>query len=288
MQKQFKIIHLFMPKPDWFCKFMTIVITYTGFVWWFDDHYFPKQQILEAHQIMAATSIVIGLLLAFRTNSAYDRWWEGRKLWGQLVNDIRNLAIKAGVYLQADAEENEKVGRLLIAFPLALRWHLRGQPPEEKVTMLVPGFKPSDHLPLNLSKLIYSEIDKFNEKSSVDGFHMLLVDPHVRALMDICGACERILRSPIAGTYKCLIWVWLCGYLLVIPWLLVPTFDVWTLPLIFIGTYFLIAVEFLAEEVEEPFGLDPNDLPLDAICQTIEKSVCQVTGCLPYSEWSQP
>jgi putative membrane protein len=93
--------------------------------------------------------------------------------------------------------------------------------------------------------------------------------------MDICGACERIQKTPIARTYKEMIWCGLGLYTLILPWLLVPTIDVWTLPIVFVSSYFIYTLELLAEEVEEPFGTNPNDLPLDTICKTIEDSVRQ-------------
>lgn len=274
-----KVLGTLFPKSHWFWQLWSFIFIYTCAVCWFDDHYFPIKKYQEANEVISVTGVVIGLLLAFRTNSAYDRWWEGRKLWGQLVNDLRNLALKLKVYLEADADRQFEVGQLLVAFPYALKSHLRGKEPDDWLIKLDPEAAKVDHVPLHMSGTIYHSIFRVGEASGADVFELILVDSHVRSLMDICGACERILKSPIANSYKSLIWIWLILYLLVLPWLLVPSFDLWTIPLMFLGTYFVIALEFLAEEVEEPFGEDPNDLPLDSICETIERSVCQTFGC---------
>jgi len=92
-------------------------------------------------------------------------------------------------------------------------------------------------------------------------------------LLDVCGACERILKSPIARSYKLILWFWLTLYLIVVPWLLTPMLDLWTIAFMMGGSYFVLALELLAAEVEEPFGCQANDLPLDDICLTIERSL---------------
>lgn len=254
---------------------MALIMSYATAVLWFDDHYFPKQKFLEATGIMTTTSVVIGLLLAFRTNSAYERWWEGRKLWGQLVNDLRNLSAKAAVFVDLDDSQREKFNQLLIAFPAALKEHLRGQNVDLVSFGLRSAQPAEDHLPFHISRLIFETIDSWRKETKIDGFLLLALDVHARSLMDICGACERIKSSPIASSYKAIIWIWLFLYFAVVPWLLVPIFDLWALPLIVIGAYFIIALELLAEEVEEPFGTSANDLPLDSVCQNIAASIAQ-------------
>lgn len=261
-----------VPKPALFWKLMIGLMLYSVFVLWFDDHYFPKQKFMEANGVMI-TSVVMGLLLAFRTNSAYDRWWEGRKLWGQLVNDIRNLCLKSSVYLCNQAKYKQQLSELLIAFPYILKNHLRGTRPEARFKAMVPDDK--QNAPLHVAQMIFATITAWKQECAGDGFQQLLLDPHARALMDITGSCERILKSPISPTYKDMIFMGLGLYLLALPWLLVPTLDLWSLPVMFIGSYFAITLELLAEETEEPFGTGHNDLPLDSICQTIEASVRQ-------------
>lgn len=266
-----------VPGGHYFWKLMAAVMSYASLILWFDDNYLPKKLILEAGGGMIISAIM-GLLLAFRTNSAYDRWWEGRKLWGQLTNDTRNLCLKAEAFLSVDEYEQNKLHDLLIVFPYALKNHLRGLGPDAETLNIVPEVQFVQHVPLHIAQKIFALISGWKASNLVTGFELIVVDPHVRALMDVCGACERILKSPISGTYKQLLWIGLVGYLLLLPWLLVPTFDLWSLPLVFLTAYFIFALELLAEEVEEPFGSDINDLPLDALCQGMKKSIEQVAG----------
>jgi ion channel-forming bestrophin family protein len=100
----------------------------------------------------------------------------------------------------------------------------------------------------------------------------------VRALMDICGACERITSSPLAGAYKNMIWLGVGGYMLALPWLLAPTLENWTVPFVIGGAYFVVGLELLAEEVERPFGHDVNDISLTPLCLKIEVSITEVMG----------
>jgi putative membrane protein len=268
--------NIIFPRPMRFWGFMTLVLLYALGVLWIDDHYFPKKEFLEADNIMATTSIVIGLLLAFRTNSAYDRWWEGRKLWGQLVNELRNLSMTIQSLVIVDAAEKQKARLLLIAFPYTLMDHLRGKKTNLSEFGLPANTAPNAHLPLYISNLIFAMFAHWIQIQGVSGFLQIIFDTHLRSLMDICGACERIQKSPIAPSYKNIIWVWLVTYLLIVPWLLVPLLEAWAVVVMLIGAYFILALEMLAEEVEDPFGVCVNDLPLDSICRTIEASVDQV------------
>ena len=255
-------------KNFWFC--MLAVLVYSLGVQYTDDHGFPAKKLLDADAALMS-SVVMGVLLVFRTNSAYDRWWEARKIWGQLVNDMRNLAIKCSEFVSPEGEELSRFSCLIASFPYALKDHLRSErisaaPYNEFVD-------ESDNIPIELSRLIYKQLNDWRKQGAIDGWQMLQIDKHARSMMDALGGRERILKSPIAGSYKFLIWTGLISYFLFLPWLLVPTLDNWSAVAVMASAYFVVALELLAEEVERPFGSDANDLPLDSICQTIEQSV---------------
>lgn len=252
---------------------MLVILAYSLAVQYTDDHGFPARKLLDADAALMS-SVVMGVLLVFRTNSAYDRWWEARKIWGQLVNDLRNLAIKSYEYAMPDSEEGARYSRLVASFPFALKDHLRGEEVENAPYREFVG--QADNVPLEIARLIYRQLHDWRKSNQLDGLELLQVDRHSRSLMDALGASERILKSPISGSYKFLIWVGLSSYFIFLPWLLVPTLDNWSVFAVLPSAYFVIALELLAEEVEQPFGYDANDLPLDTICQTIEKSVTEV------------
>lgn len=246
---------------------LAAVGAYTVLICWIDRHEFPAANIIQTNAAISM-SAVLGLLLIFRTNSAYDRWWEGRKLWGQLVNDSRNLAIKTRGYAdELPQEERAEFSHLIASFAVALKDHLRGT--------CELSVEATDHCPSAIALQIYKRVKKWRKEKIIDEWEMLQLDPHARSLMDICGGTERIAKSPIAGSYKTLLWLGLSLNALILPWIIVPLFHWWSLPIILVSSYFVFGLELLAEEVERPFDNTVNDLPLDAICKTIADSVQQ-------------
>lgn len=132
------------------------------------------------------------------------------------------------------------------------------------------------HGPVYLAGKIYEKIKAWQLKG-LDELFLLQVDLHLKALMDICGSCERIKNSPLALSYRAFMRQGIALNLLFLPWYIEPQFEYWTsLPIILIGSYFLIGLELIAEDIEEPFGFDGDDLPLDTICETIKKTVTEI------------
>lgn len=261
-----------LPASRLFATILLINVVYTCFVIWWDDHLFPTKKFTEITSVMYS-SAAMGLLLVFRTNSAYERWWEARKLWGQLVNDIRNLSIKTKQYVPQHDPRRNQIALFLIQYPQVLRDHLRGHLKVKAIEKDGAEIVSFGHVPMQVADTIYRRIAEWYKEGVIDGFTMMQMDVHARAMMDICGSCERILKSPIAGSYKFMIWAGITIYLALLPWLLVPIFDTFAILLVIISAYFVLGIEILAEEIERPFGLGANDLPLDAICLTIRDSV---------------
>ena len=247
---------------------------YAALVVWLDHKY-----LQDAFQIRSTIHTLLGLvlggLLVFRTNTAYDRWWEGRKLWGQLVNDIRNLAIKVQACVQAPLEEKQRFAQHLVAFPFALKDHLRG-PIQLKD---YPGFANTTadppHVPLAIAHSLYHELESWRRDRELGPIEMLFLDTHAASLMNICGACERILKTPLSPSWRRFIRQSITIYLFTLPWGLVEDLHWFTIPTMMLVSYFMIGMETTAEDVEQPFGFDADDLPLDDICATIEKGVKQ-------------
>lgn len=239
------------------------------------DQWFLHDLLLIRSTIHTLLGLVLGGLLVFRTNTAYDRWWEGRKLWGQLVNDIRNLAIKVQSCVQAPLDEKQRFAKHLIAFPFALKDHLRG-PIQLKD---YPGFEGTTanppHVPLAIAHSLYHELESWRRDRELGAIELLFLDQHAASLMNICGACERILKTPLSPSWRRFIRQSITIYLVTMPWGLVEDLSWFTIPTMMLVSYFMIGMETTAEDVEQPFGFDPDDLPLDDICAAIEKSVNQ-------------
>ncbi|OAI57027.1 hypothetical protein AYO47_08425 [Planctomyces sp. SCGC AG-212-M04] len=227
-------------------------------------------------QIHAALTLVLGWLLVFRTNAAYARWWEARTLWGALVNVSRNLALKLFELVSIPEESRKRFERLIVAFPRALRDHLRRQSPEPEIGALLTGGAPRDHMPVALMTEIYAEIARLRQRSQIDGDELRVIDVESRAYLDVCGGCERILNTRVVRSYRTFARQCVALYLLTFPWGIVEAFQWWTIPLTIITAYFMLGLETVAEHIEEPFGFDEDDLNLDAICEAIEKTVQQV------------
>ncbi len=240
------------------------------------DRFFLGEWLAIRPNLHALLGTVLGLLLVFRTNTAYDRWWEGRKLWGQLVNDSRNLAIKIQSCVRAPEVERQLLGVRLISFSYALKDHLRG---EARLTKL-PGFTNDqdqpNHVPAYVSRSLYEQFERWRGQDQLDGFEMLFLDRHAASLMDVCGACERIKKTPIADSYRWFLRQLIGLYLLSLPWALVEDFQAWEIPTVALIGYFMIGIELIAEDIEEPFGTGADDLKLDEICQGIESSVSDI------------
>jgi len=225
------------------------------------------------HGILGLT---LGLLLVLRTNTSYDRWWEGRKLWGQLINDSRNLAIKIQTCVSADQSEKHALAEQLILFAEALKNHLRrGTHAAAQGRIDVPKIELPDvlHEPTAITATIYQQLEGWRKRDLLGGFELLFLDAHAAQLMNICGACERIQKSPIAPSYRWFIRKSIALYLLTLPWGLVTDFSWWATGVAALCTYFLVGVELIAEEIEDPFGVTQDDLRLDEYCDTIKRSI---------------
>jgi len=240
------------------------------------DHLYLGDLIRIQPNLHALLGTVLGVLLVFRTNTAYDRWWEGRKLWGQLVNDSRNLAIKVRALPKVDRTEKYRMARLLVNFARALKEHLREGIRPANLSIYRGMASNPTHVPAHVAGMIRETFTGWKAEGRIEGFDDLLLDPHARALLDICGACERIRKTPIARSYLLFIRQSIALYLLTLPWGLVDDWGYWCIPVSAIITYFLLGMELLAEEVEEPFGHGEDDLVLDEICQGIEATVMEI------------
>lgn len=254
--------------------YVAVMAGYTILVDYISGKNFNGHQLKEAGGA-AFSSIILGMLLVFRTNSAYERWWEGRKQWGQLVNDSRNLCIKVRAYARVKDAEKARFGELVISFAYALKHHLRGTMPSRPLPGTVYATNADlEHLPVYLAGQVYDKLIEWQQAQAVDGLALLQLDRHARSLLDICGACERIKKSPIAVSYRAFMRQGIMLNLLALPWYAEQEFSIWfCLPLNLISTYFLVGLELIAEDIEDPFGYDGDDLPLDNICSDLRNSI---------------
>jgi putative membrane protein len=225
--------------------------------------------------------IVLGLFLVFRTNSAYDRWWEGRKMWGGLVNSTRNFALKLNAYLpKEDNETRDWFAAMIHNFAFAMKEHLRKgvqfDELEQSDDQLIPNLKKVKHKPNRISALMYDKINMLYQKKVFDGFQFTNLDKELKDFIDLIGACERIKNTPIPYSYTMYIKKFIFIYILTLPFGFVIMFQYFAIPAVILIAYILLSVELIAEEIEDPFGLDVNDLPTDDISKTIRENVKEI------------
>jgi putative membrane protein len=233
---------------------------------------------LEFTSTMAVHSLigfVISLLLVFRTNTAYDRWWEGRKQWGALVNNTRNLSIKLSNIVPEDQPERRQLFRVLITnYVFAMKEHLRdGVLPfelESHSDFDRDDALDHDHVPNAIAKQLYAQILLLKKDGLISEEQQIVLDNEFRALTDIIGACERIKKTPIPYSYSAFIKKFIFLYVMSLPFGVVRDFSYSTVFVVVFIFYILASLELIAEEIEDPFGTDANDLPTDNLAKTIQ------------------
>ena len=224
----------------------------------------------------AALSFAMALLITFRVNRAYERWWEARTLWGTLVNISRNLAIKVRMLQRPERSDCEAVASLIVAFCVGLKDHLR----DDAELSRLPGFEDKrdspKHLPSYIVSHLYSLFRRWKSDGVMTDAQMWVIDSEARQLLDVCGGCERIKNTLMSISWRSFTLQCILLYLLVLPWGLYDDFGIWTIPITTIAAYIVCAGEIIAQYVEEPFGEHEDHLDLNRICQAIEVSVSEV------------
>jgi putative membrane protein len=219
------------------------------------------------------------MLLVFRTNSAYDRWWEGRKAWGSFVNNSRNLALKLSVLPLSD-EEKTVFTDLISNYIFAAKEHLRGNLVSDHLLYnnlyTKEWYEGALHLPNRTMKALYIEIDKLYKSAKLTGDELLNISHELRSFTDNIGICERIKRTPIPFSYSLFFKKIIFIYVFTMPIGFVREFGYWAMPIVSLVFYVFGSIELLAEEIEDPFGLDPNDLPTDQIYETIKANLEEI------------
>ncbi len=216
----------------------------------------------------------LGLVLVFRNNASYDRFWEGRKQWGGIVNACRNFIRQARSY----GGEMQTLAPLVTAFPFALKHQLRSEDPSGSIiqflnaenTRLVMLHKnPSLAINFAMSNWIHRMV-KLGRISELQAHRM---EEQVAKLMDCQGACERILKTPVPFAHAIHVKQLLFIYLITLPFVLIPIVGWLSLGMVFVIAFGLLGIEEAGIEIEDPFGHDPNDLPLTNICEVIARDV---------------
>jgi ion channel-forming bestrophin family protein len=225
--------------------------------------------------------IVLGLLLVFRTNTAYDRWWEGRRLFGALTNSSRNLAIKLNATLLAeDREARMFFARCIPNFYLALKEHLREGVKVEELDLENQPYSETIHKVAHVPNLIVGSLQErlvgLLNSGKINGEQYRILNDDAVTMIDVLGGCERIQRTPIPFSYSIFIKQVILIYLLSLPLSIIGALGYGAIPMTMFTTYVLAGIELLAEEIEDPFGHDYNDLDTDGMSANVRKNVREI------------
>ena len=260
---------------------------FSSFIAWFYTLGWPV-----SHPTIAGIvpTLVLGLLLVFRTNTAYDRYWEGRKVWGTILNLSRSIGIQIWSFVKqktdVDALEKKAILRVLSAFAYATKLHLRNEPINQDVEALVTPaqyetLRTVDNAPLEIAGWIARYLDHQHSQGMLEGSQMRTIVELLSDLVNCIGATERILKTPLPAAYAIHLKQLLLIYCLSLPFQLVAELGWLTGLVVGLISFTLLGIEEIGLEIENPFGHDPNDLPLDTICQTIQRNIEELSRSHP-------
>ncbi|KAI8850773.1 Bestrophin, RFP-TM, chloride channel-domain-containing protein [Chytridium lagenaria] len=270
-------------------------------IFWVLIHQLAKWTVFATNPLLISViGVVLSLLLVFRNNTAYDRYWEGRRLWSSIVTHCRNLSRVIWIMGSSNGDakiDQEKRGalNLVLAFPIATKYLLRGEYGVEFSDLFhliahVPAFNPAEprfhdkNVPMEILFHLTSYIT-YDVQGQTAFFTALT------GLMDNLTNLERIRTSPIPLIYNIHLKVVVLIYLLALPFQLVNALNYFTIPVVAIASFILIGIEFIAVEIENPFGEDANDLPIDEFIGQVRQEMQQVIESDPKRDpslWLSP
>lgn len=227
--------------------------------------------------------ITLAIFLGFRNTVSYDRYWEARKLWGGLLNDSRSLARQALTVADAAPERQREIVYTLIAFVHALRHQLRGSRPDADLARLLPAdaaaaLAGARFVPALLLLRLGDSLRTLRREGALEPVLLPALEQTLSRLSDVLGGCERIAGTPIPFAYSLLLHRTIYLYSFLLPFALVDAIGPMTAPVVVFIAYTFFGLEALAEEIQDPFGLEQNDLPLAAMSDSIEATLREMLG----------
>jgi putative membrane protein len=270
---------------------MAGVTIYAGAIGYFEFHTWYSDESRELTKAISTIYSILGftlsLLLVFRTNSAYDRWWEGRKLWGDLTNTTRALSSHLNAVLRReDVIERKQLTALLNVFPYALQAHLKGEKMDDAFLGKYADALNSHHYynrilqashqPLEVFRCTMEYMQLLSKEGKLNGQTVYHFKTELNKLIDVCGACERIKNTPIPFSYSVFLKKFIFFYVMLFPWIYSTQMQYFIAPVTVFVLYVLTSIELIAEEIENPFNGDPNDLPTQEMALAIGGNAEQV------------
>ena len=251
------------------------------------QHWLPDSFPYYGMAMFTLLGIALSLFLGFRNNASYQRWWEARGLWGQLVYDSRSLTRQVLSFIEDDTDAGRDTQRtmihLTIAFAHAVRHRLRGTSPWEDIEPFVAlthhdNMRQAKNVPDYIMRLMGKQLGDIRRQGLVSEQVIQNMDERLTSMTIVLAACERIHNTPLPFAYMLLVHRTTYLYCILLPFGLVASLG-WATPLISaVIAYTFFGLDALSEELEEPFGLAANQLPLTALSRTIEINLREALG----------
>src|ERR1700761_8103460 len=244
------------------------------------DHLLPVSLNLNTTAPFSLVGIALAVFLGFRNNASYDRWWEARKLWGQLLNDARSmtrqvLTLPRESLAQSDVKDFVQA---LSALPHALRHQLRKTDPRDDLAARLPAplldrVMASRYRPTTLMLVPGEGVHRQSRTSALDPMAVLAFDRNLNSLSDVIGGCERIGSTPLPFAYSVMIHRTVYFFCAALPFGLVENIGIFTPVFSVFVAYAFMAHEAIASQLEDPFGTAANNLALTMMSVYIEDAV---------------
>ena len=251
---------------------MIIIVIYAIVI----AHFFENATRYNFGQFHLIFSFILAIIISFRVNTSYARWWEARTLWGAITNNCRNLGLKFDVFV--GLQHHQEFYELLRKLPLILKAYLRNETDElnRELLSLCLHDVGSQHPILFVTKRMYIILNQLRQENKLQLEQYLVLDTHLANLNDMIGGCERIANTQVPPAFAFFVKQALLFYTLMFPFGWVETFGVLINPMMVMIVYILLGLEILSEELEEPFGKGDNDLPLNSIAKNIVRNIEQI------------
>jgi putative membrane protein len=267
-------------------KEILILTLYSAAVY-FVHSYYNFTGIKVPLAVLSVLGTVISLLLAFRSNQAYDRWWEARILWGKIVNDSRSFARQVLSFVDNSYDDADKMAmkermiRRQMAWCHTLSRHLRKQTTIESAVNFVSkeemvGLKKVDHVPLALMENHANDLRLLLRLGWVNEYQQVKMDEMLTRLTDSMGGCERIKNTVFPTTYSVYIRFLVLLFVILLPFGLIEFFGIFQIPLVVAISSSFFLIEKMAIHLQDPFESQPTDTPTTTISRKIERDLKQL------------
>lgn len=231
--------------------------------------------------------LALAIILGFRNNASYDRYWEGRKLWGQMVNSARSFAREILTLVKSPSGDDPEVRRFqedavrrMIAYVHSLRHHLRDTQPFDELAAWLPddeiaNLNAEKNVPHAILLEIARRVGRATQRGWISDYHQGVLERTLTDVTNVQGGCERIKNTPIPFAYMLLTHRLVAFYCFFLPFGIVHTVGWLTPVVVMLISHAFLGLDDIGEEIDEPFGTEPQDLPLTALCRTIEVNLLQ-------------